>query len=103
MTTCPSGVNYMHIIDHGRNYIERNFKRSFFDRLIRNVLSYVLPRANVFLFLGWVTRIVKPLSFLMPGKVKDMSLTFPGIKKERGFTILVTHPRNKKTLALGKT
>ena len=77
MTTCPSGVNYMHIIDHGRNYIERNFKRSFFDRLIRNVLSYVLPRANVFLFLGWVTRIVKPLSFLMPRKVKDMIALMP--------------------------
>ena len=77
MTTCPSGVNYMHIIDHGRNYIERNFKRSFFDRLIRNVLSYVLPRANVFLFLGWVTRIVKPLSFLMPGKIKDMIALMP--------------------------
>ena len=77
MTTCPSGVNYMHIIDHGRNYIERNFKRSFFFSLIRNVLSYVLPRANVFLFLGWITRIVKPLSFLMPRKVKDMIALMP--------------------------
>jgi Fe-S oxidoreductase len=50
MTTCPSGVNYMHIIDHGRNYIEKNYKRTFFDRTIRNMLSYILPRANVFYF-----------------------------------------------------
>ena len=27
MTTCPSGVNYMHIIDHGRNYIEKYYQR----------------------------------------------------------------------------
>ena len=32
MTTCPSGVNYMHIIDHGRKYIEKNYERGFFDR-----------------------------------------------------------------------
>ena len=51
MTTCPSEVNYMHIIDHGRNHIERNYKRPFLDRLLRNMLSYVLPRPNIFLLL----------------------------------------------------
>jgi ferredoxin len=60
MTTCPSGVNYMHIIDHGRNHIERNYKRPFLDRLLRNMLSYVLPRPNIFLLLGWLTEITKP-------------------------------------------
>ena len=29
MTTCPSGVNYMHLIDHGRNYVEETYKRPF--------------------------------------------------------------------------
>ena len=33
MTTCPAGVNYMHIIDHGKKYIEKNYQRSFFDKL----------------------------------------------------------------------
>ena len=32
MTTCPSGVNYMHLIDHGKKYIEKNYERPFFDR-----------------------------------------------------------------------
>ena len=34
MTTCPAGVNYMHIIDHGKKYIEKNYERPFFDRAI---------------------------------------------------------------------
>ena len=33
MTTCPSGVNYMHLIDHGRNHVEKTYKRPFLDRL----------------------------------------------------------------------
>ncbi len=36
MTTCPSGVNYMHLIDHGRKYIEKTYNRPFQDKLIRN-------------------------------------------------------------------
>ena len=77
MTTCPSGVNYMHIIDHGRNHIERNYKRPFLDRLLRNMLSYVLPRPNICLLLGWLTKITKPLSFFMPGKIKNMVALMP--------------------------
>ena len=48
MTTCPSGVNYMHIIDHGKKYIEKNYERPFFDRMIRNFLSVVLPNTGYF-------------------------------------------------------
>ena len=46
MTTCPSGVNYMHLIDHGRNHVEETFKRNFFDRTFRNVLSIILPNSS---------------------------------------------------------
>ena len=34
MTTCPSGVNYMHLIDHGRNHVERTYKRPFFKNYL---------------------------------------------------------------------
>ena len=47
MTTCPSGVNYMHLIDHARKYIEKNYKRSFYDRLIRGTLSIILPNLSM--------------------------------------------------------
>ena len=56
MTTCPSGVNYMHLIDHGRNHVEETYKRPLLDRLFRNILSYTLPKPNVFLFLAFANK-----------------------------------------------
>ncbi len=43
MTTCPSGVNYMHLVDHARVHIEKTYKRPLTDRLVRAVLAMVLP------------------------------------------------------------
>jgi len=48
MTTCPSGVNYMHLVDHGREHIEKTYKRPIFDRLLRAVLARVLTDASLF-------------------------------------------------------
>ena len=42
-TTCPSGVDYMHLVDHARIHIENTYKRPLIDRLIRNTLALVLP------------------------------------------------------------
>src|SRR5918996_2828679 len=39
MTTCPSGVNYMHLVDHGRAHIEKTYKRPLPDRLTRAMLA----------------------------------------------------------------
>ena len=71
MTTCPSGVNYMHLIDHGRNYVEETYRRPFFDRLFRNILSFVLPRPKVFLLMALSSKIIKPFSFLFPKFLKN--------------------------------
>ena len=43
MTTCPSGVNYMHLVDHARRHIEETFVRPLPDRLLRRLLAAVLP------------------------------------------------------------
>ncbi|SMH39866.1 glycolate oxidase subunit GlcF [Mesorhizobium australicum] len=43
MTTCPSGVHYMHLVDHARAHIEQTYRRPFIDRTIRAVLAQVLP------------------------------------------------------------
>ena len=72
MTTCPSGVNYMHIIDHGKKYIEKNYKRSFFDKTIRSFLSVVLPNTGYFRLASNMVKLAKPFQFLMPLKIKDM-------------------------------
>tara|TARA_X000001036_G_C20613798_1_gene780079 strand:+ start:18 stop:1316 length:1299 start_codon:yes stop_codon:yes gene_type:complete len=71
MTTCPSGVNYMHLIDHGRNYIEETYKRPFLERIFRNILSYVLPRPKVFLTMAILSKFIKPFSFILPNFLKN--------------------------------
>src|SRR6202030_3449753 len=48
MTTCPSGVNYMHLVDQARVRIERDYRRPWIERLLRAVLAFVLPRPKVF-------------------------------------------------------
>src|SRR5262252_2743090 len=44
LTTCPSGVNYMHLVDHARHYIERTYRRPWHERALRAMLGIVLPR-----------------------------------------------------------
>ena len=48
MTTCPSGVHYMHLSDHARAHIEKTFVRPADDRLLRALLAFVLPYPNRF-------------------------------------------------------
>ena len=43
MTTCPSGVHYMHLVDHARTHIEKTYKRPLTDRLTRKLLAAILP------------------------------------------------------------
>lgn len=48
MTTCPSGVHYMHLIDHARAHVEQTYSRSFTDKLLRATLANILPYPNRF-------------------------------------------------------
>jgi glycolate oxidase iron-sulfur subunit len=66
MTTCPSGVNYMHLVDQARVRIERDYKRPFAERLLRSVLAFVLPRPSVFRASMVLARLVRPLAGLLP-------------------------------------
>src|SRR4051794_18663265 len=43
MTTCPSGVHYMHLVDHAREHIEKTYRRPFFDRPVRGILARAPP------------------------------------------------------------
>src|SRR5215467_9191736 len=48
MTTCPSGVHYMHLVDQARVRIEKQYRRPLAERLLRSVLAFVLPRPAAF-------------------------------------------------------
>src|SRR5260370_14281555 len=43
MTTCPSGVNYMHLVDHARHYIQDTYRRPWHERVLRHALAQILP------------------------------------------------------------
>jgi len=77
MTTCPSGVNYMHLIDHGRNHIEKTYKRPFKDRITRAFLSKVLPKPFNFKLIVILTKFLKPIRFIFSKKINEMISLMP--------------------------
>ena len=64
MTTCPSGVHYMHLVDHARAHVEATYRRPVLDRLLREMLAHVLPYPRRFRLALAVARPVKPLATL---------------------------------------
>jgi len=61
MSTCPSDVNYMHLVDHARAYIEENYTRPLPERLVRQLLAAVLPHPRRFRLALWFARWSRPL------------------------------------------
>ena len=66
MTTCPSGVHYMHLVDHARAYIEKNYKRPLSERALRWVLAQILPYPMRFRVALLGAKIGRPFRALMP-------------------------------------
>ncbi|WP_316181798.1 MULTISPECIES: glycolate oxidase subunit GlcF [unclassified Bradyrhizobium] len=66
MTTCPSGVHYMHLVDQARGRIEQSYQRPLTDRLLRAVLAYVLPRPREFRLAMTLARLGRPFKALLP-------------------------------------
>ena len=86
MTTCPSGVNYMHLVDHGRRWIEQRYQRPWAERALRRLLGNVLTRPTRFrlalrgavlakLFARFLPRQLTPLLALAPTSVPKASPT----------------------------
>jgi glycolate oxidase iron-sulfur subunit len=65
MTTCPSGVHYMHLVDHARAYIEATYARPWHDRLLRSLLANVLPYPNRFRVAMGAAIVAKPFKGLV--------------------------------------
>ena len=66
MTTCPSGVNYMHLVDQARSRIERDYSRPLTEQALRAVLAWVLPRPGWFRVSMIMARLGRPLAALLP-------------------------------------
>ena len=110
MTTCPSGVDYMHLVDHARARITLTYRRPWFDRTVRSTLAAVLPYPGRFRaaivaayfarpFAGLVARVpglarVAAMLRLAPGKLPPRSPTekpgvFPAVGERKGRVALL--------------
>ena len=77
MTTCPSGVNYMHLVDQARVHIEKTYRRPLAERLLRALLAAVLPHPARFAALARLGRLVRPVASCLPGKLGAMAKLLP--------------------------
>jgi glycolate oxidase iron-sulfur subunit len=77
MTTCPSGVNYMHLVDHGRRHIEMHYRRPLFERALRRLLGAVLSRPARFRATLSMARLARPFAGLLPRRLQAMAMLAP--------------------------
>ena len=100
MTTCPSGVNYMHLIDHGRSHLEKTFKRPIVERFFRSFLSLTLPNPRIFKTLSVLVNIIRPLSFAFPAFIKNSMKLMPAKLPKKTLKTQKVYPViNKKPVA----
>ncbi len=77
MTTCPSGVHYMHLVDHGRAHIERTYRRPLADRAVRAMLAAIVPYAGRFRAALTLARFGRIFAPLMPRRLRAMLALAP--------------------------
>ena len=77
MTTCPSGVDYMHLVDIGREKLDSHTTRPLADRIIRWLLRMTVPQASRFHLALHAARLAKPFSFMLPKRLKAMLSLVP--------------------------
>jgi glycolate oxidase iron-sulfur subunit len=77
MTTCPSGVHYMHLVDQARARIEKTYRRPLAERALRGFLALVLPRPALFRLALVGARFARPIATLLPGRLGQLAAMAP--------------------------
>jgi len=107
MTTCPSGVHYMHLVDHAREYIAQNYRRPWHDAALRWLLGRILPYPNRFRLALALARLARPFRSVLPDprlramlemaprriappSVDDVPQVFPALGERRMRAALMT-------------
>jgi glycolate oxidase iron-sulfur subunit len=72
MTTCPSGVNYMHLVDHARRWIEQKFERPWSERGLRVMLGAVLSRPALFRLALRFAVLARPFARVLPNRLMPL-------------------------------
>jgi glycolate oxidase iron-sulfur subunit len=77
MTTCPSGVHYMHLVDHARHWIEEHYRRPWAERVLRRLLGLVLTRPPLFRLALRGALLARPLADLLPRRLRPLLALVP--------------------------
>jgi glycolate oxidase iron-sulfur subunit len=77
MTTCPSGVNYMHLVDHGRRWIETHYRRPAAERALRALLGRVLSKPRLFRPALRGAMLAKKFAGLLPTRLRPLVALAP--------------------------
>ena len=77
MTTCPSGVHYMHLVDLARARIEETYKRPLADRLLRGLLARLVPYPRRFRLALRGAALGRAFAWAMPGRLKTIVALAP--------------------------
>jgi glycolate oxidase iron-sulfur subunit len=102
MTTCPSGVNYMHLIDHGRAHVEKHYRRPWRDRLLRYVLARIMPYPRRFSAALRLARLAQPFARLFGGRWRAMLMLAPARLRPATFSEAAPDsPRKRVALLAG--
>ena len=105
MTTCPSGVNYMHLVDHGRAHVAQTYRRPWRERLLRGVLQMVLPYPALFRVGLIGALLARPFAALLPAfmrpllKLAPTSIPSPS-RVDRPQTFAAEGPRRRRVALL---
>ena len=65
-TTCPSGVDYAHLLDIGREKLQELVPRKPSDRLMRRMLAAIIPHASKFRKAMYLAKLGRLVAFAMP-------------------------------------
>ncbi len=77
MTTCPSGVNYMHLVDHARAHIAATRRRPLGERWLRSLIAALVPHPGRFRLALAGAIVGRPFARLLPGRLKAMVALAP--------------------------
>ena len=101
MTTCPSGVHYMHLVDHARAHIEDTYRRPLVDRLMRAFLAHVMPypvRLRAAMLAALLAKPLAPLFALVGLKPIAAALRLAPRRKPEPMTAQQVYPALAKRL-----
>ena len=79
MSTCPSGVDYMHLVDHARNHIARTYRRPLFERILRPGLAFSMRVTGRFRLSMQMARLGRPFTALLPQRLRRIMEAAPKV------------------------